>query len=74
MDPEGNNFRRAIHSQSFIALAFIFSELDRGGFRNSFPHPPPVKKVEKKPGLDRVNIEEQWIADLINAVRLPNRG
>ena len=49
-DLKGNNFRRTIHPQSFIAVAFIFSELDRGGFRS----PPPVQKIEKKPGLDRV--------------------
>ena len=51
-DLKGNNFRRSIHPQSFIAVAFIFSELDGGGL----PEPPPVQKIEKKPGLDRVNI------------------
>ena len=50
-DLKGSNFRHTIHPQSFIAVAFIFSELDRGGFRS--PH-PPVQKIEKKPGLDRV--------------------
>ena len=48
-DLKENNFRRTTHPQSFIAAAFIFSELDRGGFRS-----PPVQKIEKKPGLDRV--------------------
>ena len=49
-DLKENNFRRTTHPQSFIAAAFIFSELDRGGFRST----PPVQKIEKKPGLDRV--------------------
>ena len=49
-DLKGNNFRRTIHPQSFIAVAFIFSELDRG----ASGAPPPVQKIEKKPGLDRV--------------------
>ena len=52
-DLKGNYFRRIIHPQSSIAVAFIFSELDRGGFRSP---PPPVQKIEKKPGLDRVNV------------------
>ena len=53
-DLKGSNFRHTIHPQSFIAVAFIFSELDRGGFRSPPPPPPPVQKIEKKPGLDRV--------------------
>ena len=48
-DLKKNNFRRTKHSQSFIAVAFIFSELD-GGASGA----PPVQKIEKKPGLDRV--------------------
>ena len=40
---KGNNFRRTTHPQSFITVAFIFSELkDR------------KKRSKKKPGLDRV--------------------
>ena len=54
-DLKGSNFRHTIHPQSFIAVAFIFSELDRGGFRS----PPPVQKIEKKPGLDRVKTLEE---------------
>ena len=46
----GNNFRPTIHPQSFIAVAFIFSELNRG----ACGPPTPVQKIEKKPGLDRV--------------------
>ena len=49
-DLKGNYFRRTIYPQSFIAVAFIFSELDRGDFRSL----PPVQKIGKKPGLDRV--------------------
>ena len=37
-DLKGNRFRRTIHPQSFIAVAFIFL----------------VQKIEKKLGLDRV--------------------
>ena len=48
----GNNLCRTIHPQSFIAVAFIFSELDRGSFRP----PLPVQKFEKKGGLDRVKV------------------
>ena len=57
-DLKGNNFRRTIHPQSFIGVAFIFSELDRGGFRSPTP---PVQKVEKKPGLDRA---KAWPASI----------
>ena len=52
-DLKGNNFRRTIHPQSFIAVASLFSELD-GGASGAPPPPPPVQKIEKKPGLDRV--------------------
>ena len=51
-DLKGNNFRRSIHPQSFIAVAFIFSELD-GGVSGA-PPPTPVQNVQKKPCLDRV--------------------
>ena len=51
-DLKGNNFRRTIHPQSFIAVAFIFSELDRGASRAPSPRP----EDRKKPGLDRVNV------------------
>ena len=51
-DLKGNYFRRTIHPLSFIAVAFIFSELDGGA---SGAPPPPVQKIEKKPGQDRVN-------------------
>ena len=47
-DLKGNNFRPTIHPQIFISVAFIFSELDRGGFRGPAPPPPPpVQKIEK---------------------------
>ena len=39
-DLKGNNFRRAIHPQSFISLGVA---------------PPPVTDGRKKPGLDTVN-------------------
>ena len=52
-DLKGNNFRRNIHPQSFIAVAFKFSELDRGDPPES---PPPVQKIKKKPGLNRVKM------------------
>ena len=32
VDLKGNNFRRTMPPQSFIAVAFIFLELDEGGF------------------------------------------
>ena len=41
-DLKGNNFRRPIHPQSFIAVAFIFSELERG-----LPQPPPDLRSKK---------------------------
>ena len=44
-DLKENNFRRTIHPQSFIAVAFIFSELEREA---SGAPLPPVEKVEKK--------------------------
>ena len=46
VDLKGNNFRRTIHPQSFIAVAFISSELEREASGSS---PPPVQKVEKSP-------------------------
>ena len=52
VDLKGNNFRRAIHPQSFIAVAFIFSELDRGA--SGGPPPSPGPEDRKRPGLDRV--------------------
>ena len=64
-DLKGSNFRHTIHPQSFIAVAFIFSELDGGGLWA----PPPVQKIEKKPGLDRVKIayiqrpQKSWQTD-----------
>ena len=64
-DLKGNNFRHTIHPQSFIAVAFIFSELDRGGFRSP---PPPVQKIEKKPGLDRVNVLSVYFYVTLNLV------
>ena len=44
---KGNNFRRAIHSQSFIVVAFIFSELEKegrggGGGGGGLLDPPPL--------------------------------
>ena len=54
-DLKGNHFRRTIHPQSFIAAAFIFSELGRGGGGGGLPEPPPPGPEDrKKPGLDRV--------------------
>ena len=57
-DLKGSNFRHTIHPQSFIAVAVIFLELDRGGFRS----PPPFQEIAKKPGLDRVKVESLLIA------------
>ena len=54
-DLKGNNFRRTIHLQSFIAVAFAFSKLEGGG--GGVPEAPPsgtVQKVRKKSDLDRV--------------------
>ena len=42
-----------MYFRSFIAVAFIFSELERGG---GFRTPPLVQKVEEKPVLDRVKV------------------
>ena len=55
-DLEGNNFRRTIQPQSFIAVAFIFSELDRGGFRTP---PPRSRRSKKSPvwiGLSKITL------------------
>ena len=50
------DLRRTIHPQSFITVAFIFSELDGGGGGGGASGASPsVQKIEKKPGLDRVN-------------------
>ena len=43
-DLKGSNFRHTIHPQSFIAVAVIFLELDRGGL----PEPPPGPEDRKK--------------------------
>ena len=61
-DLKGNNFRRTIHPQSFIVVAFIFWELDGGGASGA---PPPVQKIAKKPGLDRVNKPEGCMLPLL---------
>ena len=44
---KGNSFRRTIHSESFIAVAFIFSELDGGA--SGAPPPPPSRRSKKSP-------------------------
>ena len=44
-DLKGNSFRRSIHPQSFIAVAFIFSELDRG----ASGAPPRFRGSKKSP-------------------------
>ena len=51
-DLNGNNSRRTLHPHGFITVAFIFSELDRWGFRSPLAGP----EGRKKPGLDRVKI------------------
>ena len=43
-DFNGDNFRRTIQPQSFIAVAFIFSELDRGA-SGALPGPEDRKKA-----------------------------
>ena len=53
-DLKGNNFRRNLQPQSFNAVAFLLSELGGGGGGLPEPHPPPVQKIEEKPGPDRV--------------------
>ena len=63
-DLKGNNFRRTIHPQSFIPVAFIFSELDGGGASGA---PPPVQKIKKKPGLDRVKLNFSYVVDVTAA-------
>ena len=45
-DLKGNNFRRTIHPQSFIAVTFIFSELEGGG--GGLPDPPPPRPEDRK--------------------------
>ena len=49
-DVKGDTFRHTIYPPSVVVIAFIFSELRRGG-RDS-PH--PVVEDQKKPGLNRV--------------------
>ena len=39
-DLKGNNFKRTIYRQSFIAVAFIFSELDGGEGASGVPTGP----------------------------------
>ena len=46
-DLKGNVLRRTICPQSFIAIAFIFSELRRA----RIPPPPPVPEDQKSPVL-----------------------
>ena len=53
-DLKRNNFRPTIHPQIFIAVAFIFSELDGGGGLPEPPPPPPGPEDRKKPSLDSV--------------------
>ena len=48
VDLKGKNFRRITHPQTFTAVAFVFSELERGA--SEFTPPPPQGR--KKPGLD----------------------
>ena len=52
---KGNNFRRTTHPQSFIAVAFIFSELNGDGGEGGLSEPPlrSRRSGKKKPGLDR---------------------
>ena len=52
-DVKGDIFRHTICPPSFIVIAFIFSELRRGG--GICPPPSPVVEDQKKPGLNRVN-------------------
>ena len=53
-DLKRNNFRRTIHPQSFITVAFIFSELDSGGGggwgggASGAPRPLPGPEDRKK--------------------------
>ena len=47
-DLKGTYFRRTIYPQSFIAVAFIFSELDGGGGGGGFRSPPPRSRRSKK--------------------------
>ena len=71
---KGNNFRRTVHPQSFIAAAFIFSELDGGGGGGGLPEPPhPVQKIEKKPDLDRVKVVQQFKKVIIHQQLLIKR-
>ena len=58
-DLKGNNFRRTMHPQSFIAVAFIFSELD-GGASGA---PPRSRRSKKSP---------VWIGLMGNRVK--NKG
>ena len=65
-DLKGNNFRRTMHPQSFIAVAFIFSELVGGG---GLPEPPsPRSRRSKKSPV--------WIGlkDLVSRVIKPGGG
>ena len=56
VDVNRDIFRRTIHAPSIVVIAFIFSELRRGGgIRPPSPHPPVVED-QKKPGLNRVNL------------------
>ena len=65
-DIKGNNFRRTRHPQSFIAVAFVLSELDRGAY--GAPH--WSRRSQKKPGLDRVQDQSPYCCVLCEVTRL----
>ena len=49
---KGNNFKRTLHPESFIAVVVLFSELEMGA---SGATPSPGPEGREKPGLDRLN-------------------
>ena len=50
---KGDIFRHTIYPASLVVIAFIFSELRRGGLGGGIP-PPSVVEDQKESGLNRV--------------------
>ena len=53
-DVKGDIFRRTIYPPTLVVIAFILSELRRGGGLGESPPPPAVVEDPKKPGQSRV--------------------
>ena len=72
-DVRGEIFRHTIYPSSLVVIAFIFSELRRGGGIRLPPPPTPVVEDQKKPGLNRVK-NQIWNQLKSNAVKPVSSG